>query len=249
VDFDRDGILQSVIRLLDLHVCGSLGGEIMPEDANPQLDKGSAMNHLYFTLPMSLNYQRNSYALWKSALASYCDTDTQKVFSPKIIKAMDIATLGPLLTRHKVALQPNKQPVIWQTLCASFADLFDGDIRNLFAHCGYSAASVKRFLLEHKKCFPYLSGAKISNYWLYVMQNYTDLALIDRENISVAPDTHVIQASVKVGLISPEQATRADVQAVVADRWQSVLRDTGYLPIDVHTPLWLWSRGKFSVTL
>lgn len=42
--------------------------------------------------------------------------------------------------------------------------------------------------------FPYLGGNKICNYWLYVMEQYTDVKFIDRENITVAPDTHVIQA-------------------------------------------------------
>ena len=33
----------------------------MPEDENPSLKIDSLENYLYFTLPMSLNYQRNSY--------------------------------------------------------------------------------------------------------------------------------------------------------------------------------------------
>lgn len=40
----------------------------MPEDANPNLEKNSLENYLYFTLPMALNYQRNSYTLWKVLL-------------------------------------------------------------------------------------------------------------------------------------------------------------------------------------
>jgi len=46
---------------------GSLGGEFMPEDENPHLEKSSLENYLYFSLPMSLNYQRNSYTLWENA--------------------------------------------------------------------------------------------------------------------------------------------------------------------------------------
>ena len=40
--------------------------EVMPEDANPGLKKNSLENYLYFTLPMALNYQRNSYTLWQA---------------------------------------------------------------------------------------------------------------------------------------------------------------------------------------
>ena len=62
---------------------GELGGEIMQEDANPKLKKSSLKNYLYFTLPMALNYQRNSYTLWESALKTYQDKETQFVFDPK----------------------------------------------------------------------------------------------------------------------------------------------------------------------
>ncbi len=47
---------------------GKLGGEVMPEDANPGLERKSLENYLYFTLPMALNYQRNSYTLWENTL-------------------------------------------------------------------------------------------------------------------------------------------------------------------------------------
>ena len=242
-------MLQKVARLMALYADGQLGGDIMPEDANPGLDRGSAENYLFFTLPMALNYQRNSYTLWQSALSTYQDPGTRQIFSPRLVQTMPLELLAQLLTRYRLALQPNRQPVIWQTLCASLMELFDGDVRNLFVHCAYSAGRIKAFLLENKKRFPYLSGIKLSNYWLHVMQSYTDSTFKDRENISVAPDTHVIQASVKLGVVSPEQAAKSNAQSVVIDSWETLLCGTAYQPIDVHTPLWLWSRGKFSVPL
>lgn len=81
------------------------------------------------------------------------------------------------------------------------------------------------------------------------MEQYTDVRFIDRENISVAPDTHVIQASVKLGIISQEESVGSNVQQITAQRWRELLKDTDLSPIDMHTPLWLWSRGKFSVKL
>lgn len=58
-------ILEKVDKLISAHKRGDLGGEKMPEDENPGLDKSSKENLMYFTLPMSLNYQRNSYVLWE----------------------------------------------------------------------------------------------------------------------------------------------------------------------------------------
>ena len=56
--------LQKIEKLYNLYKSGKLGGDIMPEDSNPHLYIDSKENFLYFTLPMALNYQRNSYTLW-----------------------------------------------------------------------------------------------------------------------------------------------------------------------------------------
>ncbi len=87
------------------------------------------------------------------------------------------------------------------------------------------------------------------NYWLYVMEQYADLKFVERENITVAPDTHIIQASEKLGVITALESNLSNVQEIVADRWLELLRDTEFYPIDIHTPMWLWSRGKFTVNL
>ncbi len=93
--------------------------------------------------------------------------------------------------------------------------------------------------------FSYLSGTKICNYWLYVIYQYTDRVYQNMENLTVAPDTHVCKASHKLGLIDDEEFASGNVQQIVIDRWQELLQNTMLCPIDVHTPLWLWSRNGF----
>jgi hypothetical protein len=221
----------------------------MPEDENPALDKRSKENYLYFTLPMALNYQRNSYTLWECANKTYHDVKTADVFDTNIVANMEEQQLREKLLKYKVALQPNKQPIIWKTICETIENDFAGDIRNLFIDNDYSVQKIKAYIAKNKKKFSYLGGNKICNYWLYVMEQYTDLKFIDRENITVAPDTHVIQASEKLGVISLEEARQGTVQEIVAARWQELLKGTDLVPIDIHTPMWLWSRGKFEVEL
>ncbi|HUD20870.1 MAG TPA: hypothetical protein VMQ44_02275 [Candidatus Saccharimonadales bacterium] len=77
------------------------------------------------------------------------------------------------------------------------------------------------------------------------MSNYTNCQLKNRGALSVAPDTHVIQASVRLGLVAPAVKDRPDAAIQVSRAWEEVLADTGISPIDIHTPLWLWSRGGF----
>lgn len=239
----KEQILHKVRQLMAAYQSGLLGGEKMPEHENPGLDRGSKENYLYFTLPMALNYQRNSYVLWECANRLY--HDAPELFDCGHVLRMPEAELKELLVQYKVALQPNKQPVIWKMLCTAFEEQFGGDVRKFFAEMDYNVCTVKDYISRNKKAFPYLGGDKICNYWLYVMEQYTDVAFADREHITVAPDTHVIQASEKLGVISLKEAERSDVRRLTAARWEELLEGTEYLPIDIHTPMWLWSRGKF----
>lgn len=245
----KEVILKNVEQLLNLYHAGDLGGEIMPEDANPGLGNGTRENYLYFTLPMALNYQRNSYKLWEAAKAAYLDGETTDVFLPECVIQMSQEDLRGKLLKHKVALQPNKHVEIWRRLCNTFVDKFQGDVRKIFLNNGNSVKKVKEYILSNKKDFPFLSGTKILNYWLYVMIQYTDAKLADRQFITVAPDTHVIQASEKLGLITHEELERPAIREKVSLLWEEVFRDTERCPIDIHTPLWLWSRGGFKVNV
>lgn len=47
---DREEIIRKVNKLIQLHRQGYLGGEKMPEDENPCLDKASKENYMYFNI-------------------------------------------------------------------------------------------------------------------------------------------------------------------------------------------------------
>lgn len=242
----RNEILDDVQKLRSMHKAGLLGGEIMPEDANPNLPADSAENYHYFTLPMALNYQRNSYSLWRSAEETYLDQDTRYAFVPREAAEVGLETLQDALTKHKLAIQPNRHTEIWQRISKTIGSLFDGSVRNLFVQCDWCVPDILHSIQgPHKQGFPYLSGPKISNYWLYVMDRYTDANLTGREYLSVAPDTHVVQASIRLGLVEPEKQDSPRIQSIVSEAWVNILKGTGILPIDIHTPLWLWSRSGF----
>lgn len=65
------------------------------------------------------------------------------------------------------------------------------------------------------------------------------------ECLTVAPDTHVCKSTYHLRLISEEEFHSSNVQQLTIDRWQELLHGTKYCPIDIHTPLWLWSRNGF----
>lgn len=68
------------------------------------------------------------------------------------------------------------------------------------------------------------------------------------EHIEIAPDTHVTKCSVLLGVISEEEAESMAKDAV-SERWREILRSTDINPIDMHSPLWFWSRNNFQFRL
>ena len=193
-----------------------------------------------------LNYQRNSYTLWESALKTYNDDETKFVFNPKMCLEKSFDEVQYALTKYRVALQKQKQTEIWLTLCNTFVELFDGDIRIIFDKMNNDVDKIRNFIQkENKRKFPYLSGTKICNYWMFVIYQYTDRKYKNVEHLTVAPDTHVCKATHRLGLITDEEFNSSNVQQLVIDRWQEFLKNTKYKPIDIHTQLWLWSRNGF----
>ena len=222
-------ILDKVDKLMAMYKNGELGGEVMPEDANPNFEKDSLENYLYFTLPMALNYQRNSYTLWESALKTYNDEGTRFVFNPKACLEKSFEEVQYALTKYKVALQKQKQTEIWLALCNTFVEMFDGDIRKLFDELDNDVDKIRNFIQkENKKKFPYLSGTKICNYWMYVIYQYTDRRYKNIECLTVAPDTHVCKATHRLGLITDDEFNSSNVQQIVIDRWQELFKGTKY---------------------
>ncbi len=242
-------VLDKVKKLIEYHKAGLLGGEFMPEDSCPNFAKGEEHSYIYFTLPMALNYQRNSYKLWESTLLTFNDPETAFIYDMnKVLKATE-EQLKTALTKYKVALQPNKQPVIWKTLCNTFVRDFGGSIKNFFKTFDNDVVKIKEYMTSHKKDFPYLSGEKIMNYWLFVIFQYTDALLKNKQEITIAPDTHILKASVKLGVISQEDMQKSNIRVLAAARWKALLVGTGIDPIDIHTPFWLWSRKGFKIEI
>lgn len=206
----------------------------------PDLPKGSRDNYLYFTLPCALNFQRSSPVLWQAALDTYEDKETNFVFFPgKVAKSNPEATKAAL-SKHKLAIQPNKQSDIWMTISAALNDDFQADPRRLIQKTDFDVSKLITYLREHKKQFPYLSGPKLSNYWPYILSLFTDVQWKNPEEISIIPDTHIVKSSIHLGLV-PQNATSVEV----AEAWKSLLKGSGINPAQMHSVLWNWSRANF----
>ena len=80
----KEKIISKCRILLDAYQSGKLGYMKMPEDSNPNFSEDeNEVRLVYFTLPMSLNYQRDSYKLWESVLKTFNDPETKIVLDRK----------------------------------------------------------------------------------------------------------------------------------------------------------------------
>lgn len=244
---DNDSFLKNVNTLIRMQTNGLLGGEVMPEDVLVNIvEEDKLMDVL--TLGMSLNYQRNSYSLWESVAKTYQDEQTKWIFNPIAVANKEIDELREALLLHRVGLQPNRHPEIWHRVAKGIVKSSEqGDVLGLIESGNFDVSILKETMqVSRKTDFPYLSGPKIFNYWLYVLETYTKITWKSRELIIIAPDTHILKATVKLGLCSEEVLNGgADDRMVVAIAWEKALKGSELAPIDIHTPLWLWSRAGF----
>lgn len=232
--------LEKVKRLLALYEQGIIPA-LERHEVNPELPLESRENYLYFTLPVCINFQRNSPAMWAAALATWGDEATRYVFFPEKLAETPLEQIRADLVKHRLALQPNKHVLIWTSIAKTLHDYYQDDPRKLIKEADGDAGKLIDLLQKtHRKRFPYLSGPKLSNYWPFILSLYTDVKFTSPQEISIIPDTHVLQSSAKLG-IAPTGATSLQVELA----WKELLKDSGVNPSQVHPVLWHWSRNKF----
>ncbi|MEK7100730.1 MAG: hypothetical protein AAB921_01375, partial [Patescibacteria group bacterium] len=145
---------------------------------------------------------------------------------------------------YKLALQPNKHVSTWRTIAKTIHENW-GSFENLIKATDRDFLTLKQLLqVDYKKGFPYLSGPKIFNYWSFIISTYGSIKLKNRDQIDIAPDTHITQCSVRIAVITQEEAERLSKEQI-STRWRELLVDSGIDPIDMHSPLWFWSRNGF----
>jgi len=245
----KANIIKACRDLLVAYKNGKLGQTKMPEDSNPGFSNKERESCLaYFTLPMALNYQRDSYKLWEAALKTFNDKETRFVFDIDNVTIKSEDYIRTTLMKHKLALQPNKHINTWRTIAKTVKDNF-GTFVGLVDSSDDDFLCLKNNIqIKFKKGFPYLSGPKIFNYWSFIISTYGQVHLKNKNHIDIAPDTHITQCSVKLGVITDTEANDLSKEEI-SKRWREILSGSGIDPIDMHPPLWFWSRNGFIFNL
>lgn len=157
--------------------------------------------------------------MWQSALQTRQDPATNYLFYPEQVVQLPFEKIQADLIKHKLALQRNKHTQIWMTLCQTFHQKRNDDPRRLIHANENSVVRIRDELQTHKKNYPYLNGSKMCDYRMFIMSHYTDIQLQNRHLLSIIPDTHIQQASVVLGLTTPQ-----DGPEQVKEKWFAVLQ-------------------------
>jgi hypothetical protein len=229
------------VRLLLSYYEQGLIPTLSEHEVHPDLEIDSRENYLYFTLPVSINFQRSSPAMWQAALLTFNDPQTNYLFYPEKTTATSYEKIKADLSKYRLALQTNKHTEIWINISKTLHSHFDNDPRVLIEEAGCDVHNILETIqVSMKKSFPYLSGPKLSNYWLYILSVFTDAKLVNTPEISIIPDTHIIQSSSVLGLVPPGSSP-----ILVANTWRKLLKGSNINPVQLHPVLWNWSRNNF----
>ncbi|MCX6713493.1 MAG: hypothetical protein NTV48_00065 [Candidatus Vogelbacteria bacterium] len=236
-------------KLIVAYKTGKLGQTKMPEDNSPSFSCNQVeMRLAYFTLPMALNYQRDSYKLWEGALKTWEDKKTRMVFDVALVSKMSDEEIRKKLLKYKLALQPNRHIATWKTIAKTMVREW-GSFSNFIKVTNGDFLILKDLVqVKCKKQFPYLSGPKIFNYWAFILGEYGMVSMKNKGCIEIAPDTHITQCSVLLGVITEDESKKLSKNEI-SERWRMLLKGSGINPIEMHPPLWFWSRNGFSYKL
>ncbi len=236
----KEKLLARVKKLHTLYKTGKIK-TLAKHEVNPGLETSSREQYLYFTLPPCLNFQRNSPAMWASALKTFQDSKTNYLFFPEKVVTKKRATIQADLIKHKLALQQNKHTDIWITISTALHRHYNSDPRELLKTGNYNIPEILTLLQQtQRKDFPYISGPKLSNYWLYILSHFTDAKFKNMQEISIIPDTHVLNCTIHLGMAKPGVSP---IEA--AKLWKDLLHNSGITPAEMHAVLWNWSRDNF----
>ena len=240
---DSQDKLEVCWRIINAYKSGALGSYSPPESIVPGFSSFEDKLR-YYTLPMALNYRRQSGQLWEAAKTSYEDTKTRHLYDLAYVSRMSLLEVQDLLSIHHLAMQPVRHSLTWKTIAENIYANW-GSIEKLLYTADKDFLVLKELVqFRYKKAFPYLSGPKIFNFWCFILSSRCNVIFQHGELIDIAVDGHIRRSSAQIGIVTLDEAQSLPAEAI-AQRWRSLLHATDIRPVDLNIPLWYWSRNKF----
>jgi len=237
---------------------GIHGLKEMPEDMLPAGVAESSLEHLLFiTLTVSIDYQRDSVALWEKARAAFENPQTRYLFDPHSAHETSCEKFKQDMMETGLSQKHEKDCLIWRTISDSFLKKWQGDPRNFLADCNWDAVEILSRLrsdthTDNNKStwdFPFLRGPKIGPLWIRMLRDnlkYENLRSL--EEVPIPVDIHVAKASLCLGLVTGEYyGSLVKLFDSIRSLWKESTRGLTHkgrdmIALDVDEPLWTLSR-------
>ncbi len=219
-----------------------------PEEIIPNgISKGSREHLLFITLTVALDYMRPAEKLWEASRKTYEDLETRYLFYPEEVVKKEQSELMNDMQKYMLALRPNKDLKIWKTLCETLNSEYDNNPLKLIEKFNYDALELYKYIIaeRNKDKFPHLRGKKILPLWLRMMNQQAEIKLDKIDKIPIPVDTHVIKASVMLGIINQDECKNRkgeSIKAKIRESWSKILEGTEIYPILLDEPLWILSK-------
>lgn len=233
---------------------GILGRTEMPEDLTPRgVQRGSLEHLLFLTLTLSIDYQRDAVALWRSSRQSFEENETRYLFDPKSLHEASPRQITADMHINKLSKKPKKDAHIWRTVGVTFFKKWDGDPRNFLQSCSWDSLAILERLkndthVYNKRSvsdYPYLRGPKIGPLWLRILRDNAGIEqLKNLDKVPIPVDIHVARATLTTGVIRGNTKGRLhdlfeDIRTVWAESVKGLIaKDRPMIALDVDEPLW-----------
>jgi hypothetical protein len=237
---------------------GILGRIEMPEDLTPRgVQRGSFDHLLFLTLTVSIDYQRDAVALWRSSRQTFEDTATRYLFDPQSLHKASPRQITADMQIHKLSKKPKKDAHIWRTVGVTFFKKWEGDPRNFLQSCHWDSLAILEGLkndnhVHNKRSvsdYPYLRGPKIGPLWLRMLRDNAGIEqLKNLDKVPIPVDIHVARATLATGVIRGKTQGQLhdlfeDVRMVWAESVKGLsAKDRPVIALDVDEPLWHLSK-------
>lgn len=227
------------------HTEGILGEVSMPEHILPPGVERGSQEHLHFiTLTVAIDYMRNADDLWAAGRQTYADPETRYLYNPKRVVEIGIAKLTADMTKHQLAKRRRQDIGIWQTICLTLVEHFEGEAYTLLQRADFNGPKMLATIRNRKYSFPFLKGAKIGPLWVRMLQDsWQGQYLSGLEELPIPVDIHIAAATVMTGCIcGPFEVPSKELRDAVVQVWFDACRDGAYYPLQFDEPLWHLSR-------
>ena len=227
------------------HGAGILGEVTMPEHILPPgVQRGSREQLHFITLTVAIDYMRDADHLWAAGRETCADPETRYLYDPPQVVQTGATRLSADMGKYGLALRPQKDLSIWQTICLMLVEHFQGDVLHLLQQARFDAPAVLATIRNPRYRFPYLKGDKIGPLWLRMLEdNWQGHHFTGLGELPIPVDIHIAAATVMAGCVrGPFEGSFDELCAAVVQVWADACRGTAHYPLQFDEALWHLSR-------